>query len=105
MNENKWIPIVTRPMTPDEIESLSKMFDLPVDLFKHEMIISAMPEHGQRVLVSKSWGVDIDTADNDVDAEGFVYYGLEDNGDWDGITAWMPLPEPYTKGGETNAVD
>ena len=27
------------------------------------------------------------------------FNGLENNGDWDGIDAWMPMPEPYKKDG------
>ena len=59
-----------------------------------------MPEDGQEILTSSSWGVTKDVADNDVVFDGYNTYGLEENGDWDGIDAWMPLPEPYKKEAE-----
>ena len=57
-----------------------------------------MPEDKQSFLISTSWGVDIDVADNDIDGEGFICYGLEGNGDWDNVVAWQPLPKPYKEG-------
>jgi hypothetical protein len=58
-----------------------------------------MPEDKQEILVSASWGVGTDVADNDIDGEGFIVYGLEGNGDWEDIDAWMPKPDPYKKDG------
>ena len=61
-----------------------------------------MPEDCQEILISTSWGVVEDVADNDIDGEGFICYGLEINGDWDGVDAWMLKPERYKKEGADN---
>lgn len=68
------------------------------DTFEDKAFDCPMPEDGQEILISVSWGVVEDVADNDVDGEGFICYGLEGNGDWDGVLAWMPKPEPYKEG-------
>lgn len=96
----QWIPIRMRPMTTEERKQFAEIYGIEYcDTFEEETFDCPMPEDGQRILLSRSWGVDIDVADNDVDGEGFICYGLEGNGDWDGVLAWMPLPEPYKEGG------
>ena len=50
-----------------------------------------MPDDGQKILVcSKCGNIWIDTHEDD----GSLM-GLEENGDWEDIVAWMPRPEPY----------
>lgn len=97
----EWIPIKYRPMTNEERKELAEHYGIEYcDTIEEKTFDCPMPEDGQRILLSRSWGVDIDVADNDIDGEGFICYGLEGNGDWDGVDAWMPLPEPYKKEGD-----
>ena len=99
----KWIPIKTRPMTTEERIEFAKHYGIEYcDTVSEKAFDCPMPEDRQEILISGSWGVCTDIADNDIDGEGFIVYGLEGNGDWDGIDAWMPLPKPYKEGGETN---
>ena len=98
--QGEWIPIKYRPITSEERKELAEHYGIEYcDTLEEKAFDCPMPEDGQRILLSRSWGVDIDVADNDIDGEGFICYGLEGNGDWDGVNAWMPLPEPYKKGG------
>lgn len=95
-----WIPITYRPITMEERIEFAKHYGIEFcDTLEEKVFDCPMPEDGQEILISKSWGVVEDVADNDIDGEGFICYGLEGNGDWDGVDAWMPKPEPYKKGG------
>jgi len=97
----KWIPITYRPMTVEERIAFAEHYGLEYcDTLEEKTFDCPMPEDGQRILISTSWGVVGDVVDNDIDGEGFICRGLEINGDWDGVDAWMPKPEPYKKGGE-----
>ena len=96
----QWIPIRMRPMTSKERIELAKHYGIEYcDTSEEKAFDCPMPEDGQEILISGSWGVVEDVADNDVDGEGFICYGLEGNGDWDGVDAWMPKPERYKKEG------
>ena len=98
--QDEWIPIKYRPMTSEERKAFADYCGIEYcDTFGTETFDCPMPEDGQEILISKSWGVVEDVADNDIDGDGFICYGLETNGDWDGVNAWMPKPEPYKKGG------
>lgn len=98
--QGEWIPVKYRPMTSEERKAFADYCGIEYcDTFGTETFDCPMPEDGQHVLLSKSWGVVEDVADNDIDGDGFICYGLEENGDWDGVKAWMPMPEPYKKGG------
>lgn len=98
---SQWIPIKYRPITNEERKEIAEHYGIEnCDTIEEKTFDCPMPEDGQRILLSRSWGVDIDVADNDIDGEGFICYGLEGNGDWDGVIAWMPLPEPYKKEGD-----
>ena len=91
----KWIPVKTRPMDPEEKVEWEER--LGVILTKEEAVIftGEMPEDGQEILICSKYGhVTVDQCINDE-----YGLGLESNGDWDCITAWMALPDPY-KGGE-----
>ena len=86
--EPKWIPIKYRPMDEEEKQYWSEYMAADDEM---EMFDCPMPEDGQEILVTfKSGYVNMDICEID----GGLY-GLEENGDWDGIIAWMPLPEPY----------
>lgn len=93
-----WIPIETRPMTEEERRDFAEYWDVDYEMTaQEEVFCGQMPVDGQEILISTTWGsVDKDVCVYDPD-EG---YSLEDRGDWDGVTAWMPLPEPYKKEGE-----
>lgn len=96
----EWIPIKYRPMTTDERNEFAEYYGVEFcDTLVEKVFDCTMPEDGQKILISSSWGVSEDVADNDIAGEGFTNYGLEANGDWDGVDAWMPLPEPYKKDG------
>lgn len=95
-----WIPITFRPMTMEERIEFAEHYGVEFcDTLEEKVFDCPMPGDGQTILISTSWGVVEDVADNDIDGEGFICYGLETNGDWDGVDAWMPKPEPYKKGG------
>ena len=96
----EWIPVTRRPMTDDEWEELSDEAKDYIDEDEKWFFDCPMPEDGQEILVSTRWGVHTDVADNDIDGEGFISHGLEENGDWEGVLAWMPVPEPYKEGDE-----
>ena len=93
----EWVPIKLRPMTEEEVKEQEEKWGWTLDDNEKFMFDCPLPDEGKEILVSKKWGfVSIDTCVYDPD----YGYGLEENGDWDGVTAWMPLPEPYKKGGE-----
>ena len=92
----EWIPIKYRPLTEDERIAFARYTGVEYcDTADEKAFDCPMPEDGQEILISTSWGVVEDVADNDIDGEGFICYGLENHGDWDGVDAWMPKPEAY----------
>ena len=97
----KWIPVKDRPMTTEERVEFAEYYGIEYcDTIDEKVFDCPMPEDGQEILVSTRWGVHTDVADNDIDGEGFISHGLEENGDWEGVLAWMPVPEPYKEGDE-----
>ena len=95
----EWIPITKRPMTDDEWEELSDEAKDYIDEDGKWFFDCPMPENGQNIIISTKWGVWGDTCE--ISAEGGLNaYYLEGQGDWDGVLAWMPMPEPYKKGEE-----
>ena len=91
----EWIPITYRPMDEEEYEDIKKEFgELPIE--ERKMFSCPMPEDDQEILICTSWG----GVSQDRCVLDECGYGLEENGDWDGITAWMPLPEPYKEEGD-----
>lgn len=90
INSMEWTPITTRPM--DEEERLEWSEKLGYDIeYEEAVIYEHLPDDGQEVLTCSRYGrIAIDTFENDNDG---CYF--EENGDMDGIIAWMPLPEPY----------
>lgn len=82
---NQWIPIKTRPMTPEELEEYGERFDTD------EIYECELPDHGQEVLVTTKWGVNKTTFYDD-GLEGCYFDDYEGDGE---VIAWMPLPEEY----------
>lgn len=60
-----------------------------------EEVIKHFPEDGQEILISHGGFVDKDVVSWD---DGYI--ALENYEYFEEISAWMPLPEPYTKGGD-----
>lgn len=89
---SEWIPVTSRPM--DEEERAEWSAKIGYDIEDEDAIIftSQMPDDGEEVLTCNRYGyVRIDTFNDDPE------YGcyFEDNGDMDGIVAWMQKPKPY----------
>ena len=92
----EWVPVTYRPMDEEEYEEYREEFgELPIE--DRKMFACPMPEHDQDILICTSWGgVSQDRCE--LDEYG---YALETQGDWDGVLAWMPLPEPYKEEGDS----
>lgn len=86
----QWIPIKMRPMDAEEREYWKSHFDYELVDEDAVMFDCKMPDDGQEILVSYRKWICMDKCEIDGGC-----YGLEGNGDWDGVVAWMPLPEPY----------
>jgi len=85
-----WHPIKKRPMDDEERKEWSERLGYDVE-YEDAYIYSNLPDNGEEVLVCYSWGnIRIDTFYDDCEGAYF-----EENGDMDGIVAWMPLPKPY----------
>ena len=89
----QWHVIEKRPMTEDERKEWSERLGYDIE-YEDAYIYSNLPDDGQDVLVSTQYGrVYMDTFYQD---EGCYF---EENGDMDGILAWMPHPTPYKGNG------
>jgi hypothetical protein len=87
----KWIKIESRPMAEEERKEWSERIGYDIEYEDAIIYTSELPDDGQEVIVCNKWGrVWIDTFSNDPD----YGVGFEENGDMDGIVAWMSLPEP-----------
>ena len=93
--EQRWIPVKFRPMDSEEREYWENHFDYELADEDAVMFDCKMPDDGQEILVSYRKWICMDKCEIDCGC-----YGLEGNGDWDGVVAWMPRPEPYEEGGE-----
>ena len=90
-SEPRWIPIKLRPMTEEEKQHFKEHYgEEPLD--EEAVVFNChMPYDRQEILLSYHGGyVCIDQCEVDDN-----FYGLKGVGDWDGVIAWMPLPEPY----------
>ena len=101
--EPQWIPIKTRPMTDEERDYWSDHFGYDVGYENDTMFDCKMPEDKQPVWIQSRCGyVYEDVCETE---DGML--GLEGNGDWSDIVAWMPkyVPEPWKgeKDADTNA--
>lgn len=91
--EPRWIPVKTRPMTEEERWNFEEHTGIQLDDEDAVFFDCKMPEDGQRIWISTIHGnVFEDFCENDGD-----FLGLEGNGDWLDVTAWMPMfvPEPW----------
>lgn len=91
--EQQWIPVKMRPMDSEEREYWEEHVDFPLTDEIAQTFDCPMPNDGQRIWVqTKNGFVFDDVCDSDCDG-----IGLEGNGDWDDIIAWMPMnvPEPW----------
>ena len=98
---SRWIPITDRPMTNEEEKKLCEKWGIEEGIledWEKRVFTCPLPEDGQEILISVGRYVHEDICSWD---DGCC--GLENNGDWDGIDAWMPKPEPYKKEGESDA--
>ena len=96
--EQRWIPVKMRPMDSEEREYFEYQLGYELENKDAVMFDCEMPEDGQEILISFRKWINMDKCEID----GFGL-GLEGNGDWEGVTAWMPLPEPW-KGEEDGNV-
>lgn len=90
--EPHWIPVTSRPMDTEERLEWSEKLGYDIEYNEALIYTSQLPDDGEEVLTCDRYGtVRLDTFYQDPD------YGcyFEENGDMDGIVAWMPLPEPY----------
>ena len=88
--EPQWIPVKMRPMDSEEREYWEDQFGEKLEDEDAVMFDCPMPEDGQEILVSYRKWISMDKCEIDGGC-----YGLEGNGDWEDVIAWMPLPEPY----------
>ena len=96
--QGEWIPITYRPMTEEEEKEFCVKWGIEegsLDDWDKRFFNCHLPDDGQEILISVGRYVHEDICSWD---EGCC--GLENNGDWDGVDAWMPKPEPYKKGEE-----
>ena len=96
----EWIPVTYRPMTEEEEKEFCVKWDIKegsLEDWEKRVFTCPLPEDGQEILISTHWVVSEDVCTWDDDC-----VGLEYRGDWDGVDAWMPKPEPYKKGGAEN---
>lgn len=92
----QWIPVTYRPMTEEEEKDFCEKLgveDGSLEDWEKRVFTCHLPDDGQEILTSFGRYVREDICSWDE-----YGCGLENNGDWDGIDAWMPKPEPYTKG-------
>lgn len=94
----QWIPIKKRPMDEEEKRYWEEHYAYKFgEDYDGIMFDCPMPEDGQEVWVcSKCGNVWQDTCEVDIGI------GLEGNGDWDDIVAWMPFERPEPWKGEYN---
>lgn len=92
-----WIPVTYRPMTEEEAKELCETLGIKEGIledWEKRVFTCHLPDDGQEILISRGKYVQEDICSWDE-----YGCGLENNGDWDGVDAWMPKPEPYKKGG------
>lgn len=78
----EWKELVFRNLTPEEKEEYAN--------FDWSYMVENLPDYGEEVLVTDGKNVWIDSFDED----DCVYLSGTDT-EIDGVTAWMPLPNPY----------
>lgn len=94
----EWIPVTYRPITEEEEKELCEKLGIKegsLEDWEKRVFTCPLPDDGQEILTSFGRYVQEDICSWDE-----YGCGLENHGDWDGIDAWMPKPEPYKKGDE-----
>lgn len=79
---SEWNELVFRNLTPEEKEEYANS--------DCSYVVENLPDYGEEVLVTDGKNVWIDSFDED----DCVYLSSTDS-EIDGVTAWMPLPNPY----------
>lgn len=85
--EQKWIPMTTRPMTEEEKEKYREQLEYVDDAV---IFNCSLPDDGQEVLITVYGETELDTFYNDA-IDGCYF----ENRDIEDVTAWMPKPKPY----------
>lgn len=80
----EWNKLIFRELTPEDEEYIKH---------KWMYIIENLPEYNEDVIVTDGIDVWIDAFDEAIDGEVYLF---GTGGNIDEVTAWMPLPEPYT---------
>lgn len=96
--DSQWIPVTYRPMTDEEEKELCEKWGIKegsLEDWEKKVFTCRLPDDGQEILISVGRYVHEDICSWDDDC-----CGLENNGDWDGVDAWMPKPESYKKEGD-----
>ena len=78
----EWNELIVKELTPDDEEYTEH---------KRMYIVENLPEYNEDVLVTNGICIWVDSFDEDADG---VYLSGTDS-EIDGVTAWMPLPNPY----------
>lgn len=95
--EPRWIPVKTRQMTEEERWYWEEHTGVELEAEDAVFFDCQMPDDGQEVWVCyKSGTVSEDVCERD------DFCGLEGNGDWSDIVAWMPRIKPKPWKGEDN---
>lgn len=97
--QGEWIPVTDRPMTDEEEKELCEKLGIEegsLEDWEKRVFTCSLPDDGQEILTSL-FGKYVQ---EDICSWDEYGCGLENNGDWDGVEAWMPKPEPYKKGGK-----
>lgn len=79
---SEWNELVFRNLTPEEKKEYANS--------DCSYVVENLPDYGEEVLVTNGKNVWVDSFDED----DYVYLSGTD-GEIDGVTAWMPLPNPY----------
>lgn len=80
----EWNELIFKELTPDDEEHTKH---------KWMYIVMNLPEYNEDVLVTDGSDVWIDAFDEAISGEVYLF---GTGGNIDEVTAWMPLPEPYT---------
>jgi hypothetical protein len=97
---SQWIPVTYRPMTEEEVKEACEKLGVEEEFledWEKRVFTCHLPDDEQEILTSRGRYVQEDICSWDE-----YGCGLENNGDWDGVDAWMPKPEPYKKEGAEN---